>query len=210
MTLITIIIANILVSLKGFSDEYFFRKYEFHLSSIRTGQQYRLLSSGFLHVDWTHLAFNMITLYFFAPVVTNFIGDTSFLIIYFISLIAGSLFALYYHKNEPHYRAVGASGAVSGIIYSAILLQPNMMLYIFFAIPIPAYIFGIGYLIYSIYGMKNRVGNIGHSAHFGGAIGGFLATLIFRPTLIFEHTLMVVLLIIPIIVLLVLQKQNKL
>jgi membrane associated rhomboid family serine protease len=210
MTLITIIIANILASLKGFSDEYFFRKYEFHLSSIRTGQQYRLLSSGFLHVDWTHLAFNMITLYFFAPVVTNFIGDTSFLIIYFISLIAGSLFALYYHKNEPHYRAVGASGAVSGIIYSAILLQPNMMLYIFYAIPIPAYIFGIGYLIYSIYGMKNRVGNIGHSAHFGGAIGGFLATLIFRPTLIFEHTLMVILLIIPIIVLLVLQKQNKL
>lgn len=211
MTLIALIIANILPSLKGFSDDFFFRKYEFHLSSIRAGQQYRMLSSGFLHVDIAHLAFNMITLWFFAPVVINFLNDISFLFIYFFSLLAGSLLILYFHKNEPHYRAVGASGAVTGILYSAILLDPSMNLFFFFIpIPIPAYLFGIGYLFYSIYGMKNRGDNIGHAAHFGGAIGGFAATLFMRPSIITENTLMVILLVIPIVVLFILHKKNKL
>jgi membrane associated rhomboid family serine protease len=210
MTLIAIIVANILPSLKGFSDDFFFRKYEFHLSSVRAGQQYRMITSGFLHVDMAHLAFNMITLYFFAPVVLNYFNDISFLFIYFFSLLAGGLFALYFHQNEPSYRAVGASGAVTGILYSAILLNPSMNLYMFFIpIPIPAYIFGIGYLIYSIYGMKNRMDNIGHSAHFGGAIGGFASTLFLKPYLITSHPLMIVLLLIPIIILFILHKQNK-
>ena len=105
---------------------------------------------------------------------------------------------------------MGASGAVSGIIYSAILLQPGMNLYMFFIpIPIPAYIFGIGYLLYSIYGMKNRIGNIGHDAHFGGAIGGYLITLILSPWLFETNLLMIVLLAIPIALLFVLKKMGK-
>jgi membrane associated rhomboid family serine protease len=81
--------------------------------------------------------------------------------------------------------------------------------FFFIPIPIPAYIFGIGYLLYSIYGMKNRLGNIGHTAHFGGAIGGYATTLLLMPNLIFEQTLMVILLAIPIIILFVLEKHGK-
>ena len=117
---------------------------------------------------------------------------------------------MFFHKDEPHYSAVGASGAVTGILYAAILLEPSMELYLMFIpIPIPAYVLGIGYLLYSIYGMKNRLGNIGHTAHFGGAIGGFAMTLLFAPDLLFTETLMVVLLAIPIVILFVLEKMGK-
>jgi membrane associated rhomboid family serine protease len=207
--LIAIIIANVLFSYKGFKDYSFLRKYEFHIGSIRSGEQIRMFTSGFLHADIGHLAFNMITLYFFAPVVIAYLGSWVFLIIYFASLIFGSLLTLVLHKNDYNYRAIGASGAVTGILYSAILLQPDMMLGIFFIIPMPAYVFGILYLLYSIYGMKAKNDGIGHTAHFGGAIGGYLITLLVYPDLIFLYPLMVSLLTIPIIILFVLIKQKK-
>lgn len=210
--LVTLIIIglNALVSFKGFSDTAFFERYKFSIGGINSGQKDRMLTSGFLHVDISHLLFNMITLYFFADVVIGGFGPIKFLIIYFISLVAGSLLALFFHKDEPHYSAVGASGAVTGILYSAILLQPGMDLYIYFIpIPIPAYVIGIGYLLYSIYGMKKRLGNIGHTAHFGGAIGGYAATLLFNPDLVFTSTLMVILLAIPIVILFVMEKMGK-
>ncbi|PCJ94867.1 MAG: rhomboid family intramembrane serine protease [Flavobacteriaceae bacterium] len=206
---IAIILANVLVSLKGFKDTSFFERYKFGIGSIRAGQKDRMLTSGFLHVDTSHLLFNMVTLYFFANVVIHWFDPIKFVLIYFISLLTGSLLSLFFHKDEPYYSAVGASGAVTGILYAAILLQPNMNLYLMFAIPIPAYVFGIGYLLYSIYGMKSRSGNIGHTAHFGGAIGGYVMTLLFMPNLIFSQTLMVGLLAIPIIVLFVLTKMKK-
>ncbi|WP_427874522.1 rhomboid family intramembrane serine protease [Flavobacterium sp. MMS24-S5] len=208
--LIAIIIANVVISYKGFNDLYFFRKYEFHVGSIRSGEQIRMLSSGFLHVDMMHLIFNMLTLYFFAPVVLNWLGNFSFILVYFGSLIFGSLLTMLFHKNDYSYRAVGASGAVTGVLYSAILLQPDMMLGIFFVIPMPAYIFGILYLLYSIYGMKAKNDNIGHTAHFGGAIGGYLITLIKMPSLLTDHTLMVILLAIPILILFGMAKLGKL
>ena len=208
--LIAIIILNVLISYKGFNDLSFFRKYEFHVGSIRAGEQIRMLSSGFLHVDMTHLLFNMMTLWFFAPVVINYLGVFSFVLIYFGSLLFGSLLTLAFHKNDYGYRAVGASGAVTGVLYSAILLQPDMMLGIFFIIPMPAYLFGILYLLYSIYGMRAKNDNIGHTAHFGGAVGGYLITLVKQPTLLVEHTLMVVLLAIPIVILFIMQKMGKL
>jgi membrane associated rhomboid family serine protease len=208
--LIAIIVANVLISYKGFNDLSFFRKYEFHIGSIRAGEQIRMLSSGFLHVDMSHLLFNMLTLYFFAPVVSLNIGNFSFVLIYFGSLIFGSLLTMSFHKDDYNYRAVGASGAVTGVLYSAILLQPDMMLGIFFIVPIPAYLFGILYLLYSIYGMKSKSDNIGHSAHFGGAMGGYLITLLKYPELIQEHSLMTFLLAIPIVILFVMAKTGKL
>jgi membrane associated rhomboid family serine protease len=208
--LIAIIITTILISYKGFNDISFFRKHEFHIGSIRSGEQIRMISSGFLHADMGHLFFNMFTLYMFAPVVSGYFGNTSFLVIYIGSLVFGSLLTLLMHKNDYGYRAIGASGAVTGIIYSAILIQPDMMLGLFYVIPIPAYLFGIGYLLYSIYGMKAKNDNIGHTAHFGGAIGGYLITLIKEPSM-FEYNLtMVVLLAIPILILFVLFKLGKL
>jgi membrane associated rhomboid family serine protease len=209
--LIVIIILNIIVSFKGFENSTFFRKYEFHIGSIRAGEQIRMISSAFLHADISHLAFNMLTLYFFAPVVFGYLGDLSFGLIYLGSLVFGSLLTLYFHSNDYSYRAIGASGAVTGVLYSAILLRPDMDLYLFFIpIPIPAYIFGIGYLLYSIYGMKAKRDNIGHTAHFGGAIGGYLITLVKEPHLFTDNLVMVILLAIPIILLFVLAKLGKL
>lgn len=208
---IAVITANVLVSLKGFSDYSFFERYKFGISAIQAGQKERMLTSGFLHVDLAHLFLNMFTLYFFADVVINWFGSAKFLIIYFVSLAAGSLLALFFHRNEPYYSAVGASGAVTGILYASILLQPNDPLYFIFlpTVGIPAYILGVGYLLYSIYGMKKRLGNIGHTAHFGGAIGGYASTLLFKPDLLITDTLMVFLLAIPIIILFVMEKMGK-
>src|SRR5680860_144698 len=197
---IVIIAANVLVSFKGFNDTSFFDRYKFNIAAIKSGQKERTVTSGFLHVDLSHLFFNMFTLYFFADVVIQWFGPGKFIGIYFISLIAGSLLAIFFHKNEPQYSAVGASGAVTGVLYAAILLQPDMDLFLMFIpIPVPAYIIGIGYLLYSIYGMRSRLGNIGHTAHFGGAIGGFAMTLLFMPDLIFTQTLMVGLLAVSLI-----------
>ena len=208
---IALIAANILVTIRGFNDPVFFERYKFSIGGIKAGQRERVLTSGFLHIDFQHLLFNMITLYFFANVVINWFSPTIFLLIYFASLVSGSLLAIFFHRNEPFYSAVGASGAVTGILYSAILLQPNMTLGFFFIrIPLPAYVLGIGYLLYSIYGMKTRVGNIGHSAHFGGAIGGYLITLLFRPSLLQTDTTMVLLLAVPIVILFVMERAGKL
>ncbi|MEM7382035.1 MAG: rhomboid family intramembrane serine protease [Bacteroidota bacterium] len=211
MATIAIIASNVLVSLKGFNDGAFFERYKFGIAPIRSGQRERMLTSGFLHVDIAHLFLNMFTLYFFANVVIYWFNPAKFLIIYFISLIAGSLLALFFHRDEPYYSAVGASGAVTGVLYAAILLEPQMELALMFIpIPIPAYILGIGYMLYSIYGMKSRIGNIGHTAHFGGAIGGYATTLLFKPELIVTDTIMVVLLAVPIVILFVLEKLGKL
>ncbi len=202
--------ANVLASLKGFNDNSFFERYKFGVGAIQGGQKDRMVTSGFLHVDLSHLFFNMFTLYFFADVVISWFGPSKFLMLYFISLVAGSLLALYFHKREPYYSAVGASGAVTGILYAAILLEPQMRLGIMFIpIPLPAYVLGILYLFYSIYGMKTRLGNIGHTAHFGGAIGGYVVTILFKPDLLYTDTLMVLLLALPILLLFVLGKLGK-
>ena len=138
-------------------------------------------------------------------------GNFNFVIIYIVSLIFGNLLSLYFHKDEYWYSAIGASGAVTGILYAAILLEPSMSLYMFFIpIPIPGYVFGIGYLLYSIYGIKNRVGNIGHDAHFGGAVGGYALTLLLMPSLFKTDIGHVGLLAIPIIILYVMHKTGKL
>jgi membrane associated rhomboid family serine protease len=199
---LVIIIANVLFSMKGFGSYSFLDKYKFQVGRVLGKEKIRMLTSGFLHVDWMHLGFNMYALYIFGDIVATILGTTSFLIIYFGSLLAGNLYTLQYHKNEPYYSAVGASGAVSGIVYSSILLFPDMQLLLFFAIPIPGYVFGVGYLLYSIYGMKKQVGNIGHAAHLGGTIGGFVFTLLLNPILFTTNSTFVIVLAVPIILLL--------
>ena len=205
-----LIIANVLVSMKGFKDYSFLDKYKFQVGKVLSGEKIRTLTSGFLHVDWLHLGFNMYALYLFGDIVAHILGIPNFLMIYFGSLLAGSLYSLKYHKNEPYYSAVGASGAVSGIVYASILLYPAMELYLFFIpIPIPGYIFGVGYLLYSIYGMKKQLGNVGHSAHLGGAIGGFAITLLLNPSLFETNKILVISLGIPIILLLLFGDKLK-
>lgn len=204
-----IIAANVLISMKGFKDFEFFEKYKFNIAGIRRGEKFRMLTSGFLHADFNHLLFNMLTLYFFAGVVINYVGVSKFVIIYIGSLLLGSLLSYYFHKDEYHYSAIGASGAVMGILYAAILFIPDQNLYLFFAIPIPAWIFGVAYLLYSIYGMKTKLGNIGHDAHIGGAIAGYLITLSFAPYLLDTSLWIVILLALPIVLLFILHKLGK-
>ena len=208
--LLILIIVNVIASIKGFSDRLFFDKYKFQIGAINRGEKIRMLTSGFLHVDYLHLILNMYVLYIFAPIIILKLGVVKFLILYFGSLIAGSLLTLSYHKNELYYSAVGASGAVAGIIYGSILLNPTMSLMIFpLPIPIPGYIFGIGYILYSVYGMKKKLGNIGHTAHLGGAIGGFALTLILYPEVFLNSTFTVVILGVPIVLLLLFGNRLK-
>lgn len=198
-----VIVVNVLISLKGFNDISFLDTYKFRVGSIQNGEKIRMFTSGFLHVDWMHLLFNMYALYIFGDIVVNLLGVIGFLFVYIMGLLAGNMYSLWYHKSTPYYSAVGASGAVSAILYSAILLYPTMTLMLFpLPIPIPAYVFGVGYLLYSIYGMKQQLGNIGHSAHLGGAIAGFVGTLLLFPSLLFQHFLMVGLLALPILLIL--------
>ncbi|MDG1805050.1 rhomboid family intramembrane serine protease [Flavicella sp.] len=205
---LSIIIINVLFSYKGIQDRLFLDRYKFQVGPILAGQKLRLFTSGFLHIDYMHLGFNMYALYIFSDAVVDSLGVLNFLIVYVGSMFLGNLFSLAYHKNEPYYSAVGASGAVSGIVYSAVMLYPNMSLIMFpIPIPIPGYIFGIGYLLYSIYAMKKQLGNVGHSAHLGGAIGGFGLTLLLYPQLIFENPVMIGLLAIPIVLLFVVEKR---
>ncbi|WP_299685214.1 rhomboid family intramembrane serine protease [uncultured Dokdonia sp.] len=204
-----IVAINVLFSIKGFNDYNFKNKYLFQIGAIRRGEQVRMISSAFLHANPEHLFVNMLTLYFFANPVISQLSVFQFVVIYVGSLIIGNLLSYFFHKDEYHYSALGASGAVSGVLYAAILLNPDMMLGLYFVIPVPAYLFGIGYLLYSIYGMRARNDNIGHDAHFGGAVGGYLITLMMVPDLLFTNTLMVILLAIPIVILFVMIKLGK-
>ena len=188
---IFIIGLNILFSLIGFKNDIFFQKYRFHIGSIKAGDYYRLLSSGFLHVNTTHILFNMFTFYFFVNIVVGILGTNSFLLLFIGSLLAGNLFGYYFHYKDNYYSAVGASGAVTGVLFSALLLYPEIELMLFLIpIPIPGYLFGIVYLLYTLYGMKTQNDNIGHTAHFGGAIGGILITLFLMPNVIYKSIFM--------------------
>tara|TARA_R110001583_G_scaffold39773_2_gene127442 strand:+ start:2013 stop:2657 length:645 start_codon:yes stop_codon:yes gene_type:complete len=206
--LLLLIIANVGFSLKGFNDRLFFDKYKFQIGAINRGEKIRMLTSAFLHVDYLHLILNMYVLYIFAPIIIIKLGVIKFLILYFGSLIAGNVLTQSYHNKELYYSAVGASGAVAGIIYGAILLNPTMKLFMFpLPIPIPGYIFGIGYLLYSMYGMKKQLGNVGHSAHLGGAIGGYGLMLVLYPEVFSVSTSTVIILGVPIVLLLAFGKR---
>jgi len=194
--LFLIILINIIFSYKGFRNKFFFDRYKFDILKLDSGDLVRMISSGFLHVDYNHLIINMLTLYFFADYVVYGVGWVNFLIIYIVSLLLGNYFSYKFHRNQKNYTAVGASGAVSGIVYSSILIFPDMKLFfIFFPIPMPGYFFAVGYLIYTIYSMKRQNDNVGHTAHFGGSIAGILTTLLISPELFIKSALTLIILI---------------
>ena len=121
-----IIVSNVLLSFIGFKNQSFFKKYQFQMGKIKAGEQIRMWSSGFLHVDFNHLFINMLSLYFFAGYVVYSLGEMKFLALYLSSLYIGNYLSFLYHNQQNEYTAVGASGAVSGIVYSAVLLYPDM------------------------------------------------------------------------------------
>jgi len=205
MSIITIIIIAItaVVSFYAFNNRSFFDRYKFSTYAITEMKQIdRLLSSGFLHADLMHLIFNMLTLFFFADTIIAIMGNLLFVIIYLLAIIGGNLLTLWLYRRDMTYTAVGASGGVSGILFAAIALYPDMTLFILpIPFPIPAWIFGIAYLAYSVYGMRNAIGNIGHAAHLGGAAIGFASSIILYPQIIQTHGYFLALMAVPLIAL---------
>ncbi len=196
-----LIIFNVGVSFLAFRDQGLFQKLLFQVNEVKAGQWYRLVSAGFLHVDWNHLFFNMFTFNFFANSVSDVLGTGTMVAVYAGSLLGGNLLALLFNRNNPLYRAVGASGAVSGIVYASIALNPGMNLFLFFIpIPIPAWVFGVGFILYSLYGMGKANDNIGHEAHLGGAISGLLLTIAFFPAVINSNPLTIIYILVPAVV----------
>ena len=216
---IVIIILTVITSINGFNNMAFFDRFKFSVGAIlgSSKQWDRLVTSAFLHGDFMHLIFNMMTLYFFSDNIINGdgyysegLGAWRYMVIYFGSIIGGGLLSLWMHRKEYHYSAIGASGGVVGILFAAIALNPHIGIHFFFIpIAIPGWIFGILYILYSIYGMRTAQGNIGHDAHLGGAAIGLLITVLFRPDVISENGLYIGLMTLPLIVLAVIAWNKK-
>lgn len=184
-----IFFSTILISLLAFDKEsVVFKKFILHPWGLTRGQRiYSIVMYGFIHADYMHLLFNMITFYFFAFYLEARTGHLNFAIIYFGSLIISVLSTIYKHKDDFDYRSLGASGAVSAVILSAVIYEPASRIYLFFIpIGIPSPVFALLYIGYSYYASKNRYGNIAHEAHLWGAISGIALTILLDPNAILE------------------------
>jgi membrane associated rhomboid family serine protease len=165
---------------------------------LRDKEYKRLFTSGFLHVDWRHLIINMIVFYLFSARLEAVLGTLQFVLIYLASLLGGNLLALFIHRNNPLYSAVGASGAISGLVFASIALFPGMQMgLLFIPIMLPSWVFGIGYMLYTLYGIKSQRDNIGHEAHLGGALIGMAAAITMVPAVLWTNTLPIVLMFLP-------------
>lgn len=199
---LVLIIVNIIVSYKGFTNTAFYEGYLFDVEKILVYKDYkRLITSGFLHINWLHLILNMFSLYFFSGAVEIVLGSQGFLLIYFAGLIGGNLLALFMHRHHPDYTAVGASGAVCAIMFAGIAIFPGMNIGLFFLpISVPAWLFGLAFVLYCIYGIKTRNSNVGHDAHLGGALVGVIAAVIIEPAALSQNYITILLITVPCII----------
>ena len=189
MTLLLITI-TVLISLVALSRADVFDKLKFNAYFIHHNKEwYRFLSYGLIHADWMHLFINMFVLYSFGSIVEELFrynfdmkAYLYFLLLYIGGIGFSTLFDYGKYKNDIYYNAVGASGAVSAIVFSSIILYPAGKIFLFMIpIGIPAPLFGLIYLVYSAYMARRGTGNIGHSAHFWGAIFGVIFTIAIKP-----------------------------
>lgn len=177
--------ANVIISVVGFTNDRFVQFGVLNVHAVlKQNEWHRVLISGFLHADPFHLLVNMISLFFFGPAMEQVLGSQAFYLVYLGSLVLGNLGALIMHAREPHYSALGASGAVSGILFSFSLYAPFHMIYMFGVLPIPALLFAILFVAYSLYGMRAQNDNIGHDAHLFGAIAGVAITILLYPNMV--------------------------
>jgi membrane associated rhomboid family serine protease len=180
-----VILATCGFSFAGFRDRRFEERFIFWPEAILGGRQYyRLLTSGFLHANVGHLGMNMLSLYFFGPGIEARWGGAQFLLIYLAAILGGNLLSLLVHRHHD-YRALGASGGVSGIILASVFMNPGMRLEFYFVpIPIPGWLYAVGFLGASFYGMRKQIGHVGHDAHLGGALVGLYTAAAMHPGIV--------------------------
>lgn len=193
-----ILILTVAASYKGFKDHGFYDRYAFSIEAVKNYKQYqRLITSGFLHVSWTHLVFNMFALFFFSSSAASGLGSFSFLVIYFGSMAGGNLLSLVIHRYHNSYTSVGASGAICGVIFASIAAFPGMRIGLFLLPPIPGWLFGLVYVLVSIYGIRSRSDNIGHDAHLGGGLAGMLIALLIYPEALLTNYVTILIVAVP-------------
>jgi membrane associated rhomboid family serine protease len=186
---IIIIIVTVLASMAAFQNQSFFEKALFRPYLMKNNNEWwRWVSNGFIHADYTHLIVNMLSFYFFASYVENefniITGNETgllFVLFYLAALVMSGMYDYYRHQNNYAYSALGASGAVAAVIFAYIVYNPFSSIYLYYVIKIPAWLFGILYLFYEYYMGKKQKDNIGHNAHFFGALFGFVFPILLRP-----------------------------
>lgn len=187
-----ILLFTVITSVYAFSNPDLYGKFMLHPYSVSRGQNvYTVLSSGIVHKDWMHLLFNMFTFYMFGFPLERLLSNVSgwghwqFLLIYLLGLILSDITTIVKEKDNYHYHSLGASGAICAVLFSFILFNPMMSIYMFFIpIPIPAVIFGFLFLAYCVWAAKSSRDSINHDAHFYGALAGLTITIIFYPSII--------------------------
>src|SRR5690625_2188446 len=181
---IALIVITCATSVTCFSNQSLLEKLLLWPPAIERGQYYRLVTNAFVHADGMHLAFNMITLFFFGRVVEPFferyIGVIGFALFYLAAAVVSSLPSAIKHRQDARYRSLGASGAVSAILFAFILMAPWATIYVFI-IPVPALLFGVAFVAYGFYAGRHGNDYINHSAHLWGAGFGILFTLFMEP-----------------------------
>lgn len=179
---LALLAANIIASVVGFARPDFQIGNSFWIRPIREGGQWhRIVTSGFLHVDPFHLLINMYVLFGFGPALEHYFGMTGFLLIYFGSLVGGSLWMYFQKRNDPDYKAVGASGAISGLMLAICVIAPFSMLWILGIVPVWAIVFGVLYIALSYVLSHRENAVIAHGGHLGGAVAGLVITLLLDP-----------------------------
>jgi len=193
MPLTIIIIAfTVLISLLGFNNSEIFDRFKFNPYDVKhSNHWYRFFTYGFFHAGYIHLFMNMFVLYFFGRIIENYFQyyfpskhGFYYILLYIGGLILSVIPAFGKHKNDVFYNAVGASGAISAVIFSSIILYPTGKIFIFLIpVAIPAPLFGVLYIVYEAYMIRNAKDNIGHDAHLWGAIFGVIFTIALKPSL---------------------------
>ncbi len=180
---LAILVANIVLSSMVFGNVRLMDRLLFDVGRMRRNKEwYRGVTSAFIHGDPFHLFMNMLALFFFGPIIEYSFGPLSFLGIYFGSLLGGSLWTWMEHFKDSNYKALGASGAISGLTSAIALFAPFSTIYAFFAIPMPLIVFAGAYIVWSAVASSTGVRDgIGHAAHLGGALAGIAIVCIFWP-----------------------------
>lgn len=201
-TSLLLILITVVVSFLGFRNRAVEEKYIFCPERILAGKQYyRLVTSAFLHAGWGHLVWNMVALYCFGPMVEWALGRGGFLLVYFGAVVGGDLLSLYVHRHHEYW-SYGASGGVCGVVFAYLLLFPGAGVALYFALPIPGWLYAIGFLVGSFVAMKRGRDNIGHDAHLGGAIVGLLIAAALEPEAVRENLEVFLLVLVPAVLLL--------